>query len=104
VDLQVAARLRRAAFDVLTTRDAGMTTANDEQQLEFATRQNRVLFTHNVRDFRRLSERWAKQGRAHAGLMYSSQVRPSMVARWIVDASSLYADFHGITLYLPVAG
>jgi predicted nuclease of predicted toxin-antitoxin system len=55
LDRHIMARLavdpRGRGFDVLRTEEAGNDTAQDEEQLVFATRENRVLFTFNIRDF-----------------------------------------------------
>lgn len=41
----------------------------DEQVLELATQDDRILITRNSRDFAPLARRWAEGGREHAGLI-----------------------------------
>lgn len=41
----------------------------DEQVLELATQDERILITRNSRDFAPLARRWAEAGREHAGLI-----------------------------------
>ena len=61
----VAHGLRQRQIDVTTTMDVGLLSALDEDHLEFALRENRVVFT-NDSDFLRL----AADGRHHAGIVY----------------------------------
>lgn len=61
----IAHGLRRRQIDVTTTVDAGLLGADDEEHLEFALREQRVIFT-NDSDFLRLTA----QGRQHNGIVY----------------------------------
>lgn len=70
----LAAVLRDRGYDVLTTAEAGMIGRSDAEQLDFATSQGRVLFTHNVRDYMRLSQEYSRTGRSHAGLILAPQM------------------------------
>ena len=56
VDPDVARALRQHGIDVTTTIDAGLRSATDETQLDYARRQGRVLVTHDT-DFLRLAGR-----------------------------------------------
>lgn len=60
--------LRRRGVDVLTAGEAGMLGVSDEEHLEFATSQQRVMVTQDD-DFLRLSAR----GAAHYGILYAPQ-------------------------------
>jgi len=64
VDIAVARALRRYGVDVITTVEAGLRTASDEEQLAYARREQRVLFTHDA-DFLRLAA-----GSDHAGIAF----------------------------------
>ena len=44
---RLADDLRSSGFDALTTEEAGLDTATDEQQLAFATEQGRAILTYN---------------------------------------------------------
>jgi uncharacterized protein with PIN domain len=55
--------LRLRGFEILTTQEAGMSRASDEEQLAFAKNKNRVIFTQDV-DFLRLHAR----GINHSGI------------------------------------
>jgi predicted nuclease of predicted toxin-antitoxin system len=60
--------LRARGMDVLTTKEAGMLGASDEEHLNLALLQGRVMFTHDT-DFLILSAR----GLEHAGIVYVHQ-------------------------------
>ena len=103
VNVLLAERLRADGYDVLTTRDAGRLGSDDDDQLLFAAREGRVLYTHNMKDFRRIAMEWARAGRSHAGLLYSSEEEPATVHGWITAALRLNPDLTNITLGLPMA-
>jgi hypothetical protein len=65
VDHAIARGLQRRSIEVSTSSDAGLVSAPDEDQLAFASREERVLVTHD-RDLLRLSG----LGIQHAGIAY----------------------------------
>ena len=71
---QLAVDLRQRGYDVLTTEEANLDTASDEDQLTFAADQNRVILTFNIRDFAPLHEQWTADARPHAGIVVSQQL------------------------------
>jgi uncharacterized protein with PIN domain len=70
----VAHGLRQLGVDVVVSQEAGMTSADDEVHLQFATQDGRVVYTHD-RDFTRLHA----TGVSHGGIVYSSQGLPVRV-------------------------
>jgi len=64
----VADALRRRGADVLTTQEAKMLAARDEEHLHLARTSGRVIFTQDD-DFLRLHA----AGVAHAGIVYAHQ-------------------------------
>lgn len=92
IDAEVAVRLRADGHDVLTSLQATMDRASDEEQLAYASVDNRILLTHNIRDFLPLSQEWARQGRIHAGLIYSSFQPPALICQRLVKLLDLYSD------------
>ena len=64
----VAHGLRQRDVDVLLAHEAGMTGANDEVHLAFATQAGRVVYTSD-RDFPRLHA----TGTSHAGIVFAAQ-------------------------------
>lgn len=74
----VVAGLRQRGIDVLTILDAGMASASDDQQLEFAAADGRCLYSLNVDDFCRLHKEWLAAGRHHAGIVIIPRQRYSV--------------------------
>jgi hypothetical protein len=64
----IAAGLRRRGIDVLTAGEANMLSADDEEHLQLAVEQERVIFTQDA-DFLRLHDR----GVPHCGIVYAPQ-------------------------------
>ncbi len=73
ITLAIANGLRRRSIDVTTTPEQGMIGQSDEQQLEFASSQNRVIFTQDT-DFLKLHH----AGFSHAGIVYCPQKSKSI--------------------------
>ena len=64
----VAGGLRARGVDVTTSADAGLLGGSDQEQLDFACSEKRVLVTHDA-DFLSI----AADGLVHAGICYSRQ-------------------------------
>lgn len=73
IDSAVARGLRLRGIDVTTTAEAGLQDAMDEDHVDFALRENRVIVTHDA-DFLRLHG----EGRPHAGIVYGEQGKVSV--------------------------
>jgi predicted nuclease of predicted toxin-antitoxin system len=71
---RLAMILRERGFDVLITAEAKMLEKSDPKQLEFAAQHGRVILTHNIGDYARLAQQYAKQNRVHAGIIVSDQL------------------------------
>jgi len=65
--------LRSRGVDAITALEAGMIERLDEHHLEYATAQERVLYSFNVGDFYRLHTAFLAQGNAHAGIILAQQ-------------------------------
>jgi predicted nuclease of predicted toxin-antitoxin system len=65
--------LRARGVDVITALDAGIVERSDEEHLDYATEQGRVLCTFNVGDFYRLHSDYLAQGKSHAGIILMRQ-------------------------------
>lgn len=65
VPTAIAKGLTFRGIDVTTTPDAGLLGCADEQHLEYARLESRVIFTNDA-DFLRL----ASSGHSHAGIVY----------------------------------
>lgn len=75
IDESFIQALRARGVDVLTVADAGMLHRSDEEQLDRARQDNRVLFSFNTRDFYRLHTTIIGQGLSHAGIILAPQQR-----------------------------
>jgi predicted nuclease of predicted toxin-antitoxin system len=86
VHLVLAEALRRRGINVSTASDAGLIGASDEEHLEFARRQGRIVVTHDA-DFLRIHAR----GVQHAGIVfchvrkYSLRQLVRVVARFVLS-------------------
>ncbi|MGE0378459.1 MAG: DUF5615 family PIN-like protein [Planctomycetaceae bacterium] len=67
----VVVGLRTRGVDVTTTPEEGLLSAADEEQLAFAVRERRVIFTQDT-DFLRFSA----AGHEHRGIIYAPQGTP----------------------------
>jgi hypothetical protein len=65
----VVGALRARDIDVLTTVEAGRFGADDADQLEFAVREGRAIYTFNVRHFSALHNEWLTHSREHRGIV-----------------------------------
>jgi hypothetical protein len=77
----VAAGLRRRGV-VLTTKEAGMLSAYDDEHLDFAKSQGRVIFTQDE-DFLRLHA----GGIEHAGIVYVPSEHPLVTSCGVLCSS-----------------
>jgi predicted nuclease of predicted toxin-antitoxin system len=65
----VALQLRDRGIDIVRCEEVGMAMASDEQHLEYAMREGRVVIT-NDDDFLALDKAWRLQNKRHSGIMY----------------------------------
>jgi hypothetical protein len=72
VHKRIASALRLRSFDVISTHEAGRGGCTDEEQLIFAARERRAIFTHNTLDYLRLHIEWLNRGMRHAGIVVST--------------------------------
>lgn len=66
---------RARGIDVVTAGSEGKLGETDEIQLEFATTQNRVIYTYNIADYARLHAEYLLAGRNHTGIILVHQSR-----------------------------
>jgi hypothetical protein len=65
--------LRIRGAEVMTPLEAQMERKTDAEQLEWAARNARVMYSFNRGDFYRLHTVWLQQGQSHAGIILSRQ-------------------------------
>jgi predicted nuclease of predicted toxin-antitoxin system len=85
--------LRSRRVLVLTTSEAGRSKRTDEEQLQFATAEGRVLITSNIADFARLHGKWLNSGLSHSGILLVRQQkwRTGVLARKIIEALNRFS-------------
>ena len=77
-ELAVIQGLRVRGFDVLTTIEVEQLGASDADQLAYAVRQRRAIYTFNVGDFARLHKQYLDQGTSHHGIIVIPDQRYSI--------------------------
>lgn len=65
--------LRNRGADVISTAEAARLSQSDEDQLEWAFVNRRVIYSFNVRDFFRLHTAWLTENKPHAGIVLGKQ-------------------------------
>lgn len=70
--------LRNADLDVVTVSDVSRLGYSDEEQLIWATEQERVIYSFNIGDFCRLHRDFMAQNRSHTGIVLASQQQYSV--------------------------
>ena len=77
----IVSGLRARGIDATSALEVGMADRSDEEQLEFARTEGRVLFSFNVSDFQRIHTQYLAQGKTHAGITLAAQQRYSVGER-----------------------
>ncbi|MEX1026992.1 MAG: DUF5615 family PIN-like protein [Candidatus Paceibacterota bacterium] len=77
----VVSGMRARGIDATTALEVGMADSSDEEQLEFARADGRVLFSFNISDFQRIHTRYLSQGKTHSGIILAAQQRYSVGER-----------------------
>lgn len=68
----IADQLRRLGHDVVTAAEQGWEAEEDDRLLALCTSDEWALLTNNVADFAVIARRWQGEGRAHRGLVFTS--------------------------------
>ncbi len=74
VNVTLEQTLINRGVDVMSTLKADKIGNSDEQQLIFAKSENRIIITHNVRDFVILHKLFLDDNRIHSGIIVSDQL------------------------------
>ena len=70
--------LRHRGLDVSSSRERGLLECSDEEQLNWASEQQRAIYTYNAADFCRLHSELLRHGRHHAGILIGDQQTASI--------------------------
>jgi predicted nuclease of predicted toxin-antitoxin system len=114
IDEDVSPRVARYlcqefCFDVIAVRDRGLLGATDQQVLDYAFNEDRILVTANVRDFEKLSA----AAEIHAGivlmldgdLLVAEQLKVmTMVVRALQAEIETGKDLVNRVLYISISG
>ena len=93
VSILVADLLWARGFVAVTARDAGHLSRNDEEQLAYAVRENKILLTHNRVDFERLAQEYFATGRSHDGIIIAVRNSPyEIIRRLLIILNQVTAD------------
>ncbi|MBD2440893.1 DUF5615 family PIN-like protein [Nostoc sp. FACHB-110] len=65
--------LRARSVDVISVAQAEMLSRSDEEQLQWASENKRVIYSFNIRDYYRLHTILVAQGKFHAGIILGQQ-------------------------------
>jgi predicted nuclease of predicted toxin-antitoxin system len=98
----LAVSLKRNGYDVVTTAEAGLLGASDSEQLAHAAATKRAILTFNIRDFRKLHERWQAEGKEHSGIILSQKLPVGeLLRRMLKLLNTLTADeIHNQVIFL----
>jgi predicted nuclease of predicted toxin-antitoxin system len=71
VHAQAAQAFRSIEIDAIGAHELGNFRLSDDEQLEFAVSENRVLVTYNACHFVPMHEEWMASGKEHSGILLS---------------------------------
>lgn len=66
---RIAVALRSKGFDAISAHEVNMRGKTDNEQLEYAIKQNRTILTRNIKHFITLQKEYHKGGLAHHGIV-----------------------------------
>ena len=101
----IAVGLRDQGHDVRAVSELGWRSEEDEPLLARCSGEGLALVTNNIVDFAVIAQRWADEGRIHAGLIFTSDARwprrRDMIGRFVDALDTLLT---GNTRTMSLAG
>ena len=84
---------RARKINVLTVNDTKTSGQTDENQLRLASKENRVLYSHNVADYCKLHKAFMAKGESHGGIAlltqdYSVGARLKVLSTLVLERSA----------------
>ncbi len=73
MDSDLIGALRFRNVDVLSAAEAQMLSSSDEEQLQWAWENHRIIYSFNVRDFYRIHTNFIEKQQSHAGIILGFQ-------------------------------
>jgi len=74
IPYSLAQALRNRGVDVVSTQDSGNLGNSDEEQFSYSIKENRVILTHNKRDFIFLHNQYITNNMNHCGIIVTDQL------------------------------
>ena len=81
MDPDLAVVLRSRGYDVISAHEVGMRGKTDEEQLNYAISEGRVLLTFNAKHFAPLAKKYFESNREHFGIIASKAQNLSKMIR-----------------------
>ncbi len=78
---RLAIQLRQHGFDVTSTVELGMVSADDDDQLAFAVSDQRAIVTINFSDFVVLHQQYLADSHEHWGIIFSTEESTDILRR-----------------------
>ena len=78
MDVDLIEALRTRHIDVVTAIEVSMLSRSDDEHLDYAVREARVLYSANARDFCRIHTERMSRAQSHAGIVVVEQQRYSI--------------------------
>ena len=80
IDIRLVGLLSSRGIQAIHTITVGNRNVADEFQMNYAASHDYIVLTHNRWDFRKLHEKWVKQGKHHAGIIVIGNGEPEFLA------------------------
>ena len=105
-DLYRALLRRQPDLDVVRVQDVGLRTATDQQVLEWAAAEGRILLTHDRRTMTRFARERVEAGLAMAGV-FVIRDRPDQIGQMVEDVlipvlCSEQDEWQDLVQFLPI--
>lgn len=81
IPLSFSQALVNRGVDVVTTQQASNCGHSDAAQLDFATKEERAIITHNKKDFVQLHGEYMAAEKSHAGIIVTDQLPVGILLR-----------------------
>ena len=91
----VAVICRNQGLDVQSVHETGRQGLSDQEQLEYAASQDRVLVTRNRNDFIELTRRAFQTGSPHGGVLIVTRSLPNRRAEQLASALIHWTEVFG---------
>jgi hypothetical protein len=97
--------LRNRNLDLVRVQDAGLSGASDEKLLEWATDNNRIVLTHDIRSMPRHVTDRLNGGLSVPGVLIVDDLAPIGICieeLLIIDECSTADEWRNVILYVPM--